>query len=136
MKLMYHEWRMRRALSILLVLFFGFGPLAATLGASDDAGLPACCRRNGAHHCAMSDALQSWMLRTESRMPGFTAPSHCPLYPSASPALIAPVALAAAAAAHSAPVLEALASIPYHASVRSAALETVSDRGPPTSTIA
>lgn len=128
---------MRRILSIFLALFFGFGPLAATLGASDDAGLPACCRRNGAHHCVMSAAMRAWMFEAESRTPGFTAPSHCPLYPTGAPAATAPVhALAAATAAQSAPVFAALAAIPYRASVRSAALRTIAARGPPASTLA
>jgi hypothetical protein len=67
------------------MLLLGFGPLAATLEASDDARLPACCRRLGAHHCAMPDALIAWMARgVESRTPIVTAPGHCPLYPSAA----------------------------------------------------
>src|SRR3954454_15626122 len=44
---------MRRALSILLVLLFGAGPLTFAFSLSDDILLPACCRRHGAHHCAM-----------------------------------------------------------------------------------
>src|SRR3569833_2913797 len=46
---------MRRALSILLVLLFGAGPLTSAFSVSDDILLPPCCRRNGAHHCAMDD---------------------------------------------------------------------------------
>jgi len=43
---------MRRALSITVVLFLGLS-LAAPLLVVDAAGnLPACCRRNGSHHCA------------------------------------------------------------------------------------
>ena len=134
---MYYEGRMRRVLSILLVLFFGFGPLAATVGASDDAGLPACCRRNGAHHCAMSAAMRAWMFKADSRTPGFTAPAHCPFYPNGSTAATAPGhALAVASAAQSALVFEALASVPYRASVRAAALDTIASRGPPTSALA
>jgi hypothetical protein len=47
---------LRRLLSFVLLLAFGL-PLAAPafgLTADADAGLPACCRRNGAHHCAKS----------------------------------------------------------------------------------
>lgn len=47
---------LRRLLSILLLAVFGLpfvAPLLA-LGQGADAGLPACCRRSGAHHCAMS----------------------------------------------------------------------------------
>jgi hypothetical protein len=47
---------MRRLLSILLLAAFAL-PLVAPLLAQDpDAGLPACCRRQGQHHCGMLDA--------------------------------------------------------------------------------
>ncbi len=73
---------MRRWLSILLVLFFVLGPLTSTLQASDEVRLPPCCRRNGAHHCAMSDALMARMAHaTGDPRPAFTTPSHCPYYP-------------------------------------------------------
>ncbi|HUB28761.1 MAG TPA: hypothetical protein VL967_03650 [Terracidiphilus sp.] len=82
---------MRRALAIFLALAFGLGPCTALLQADEDARLPFCCRRHGAHHCAMSD---------ESPQPGstaqFTNPSHCPLYPGNLPATTPPLhALAA-----------------------------------------
>jgi hypothetical protein len=46
---------MRRALATLLVMVFSL-PLLAPLFAltPGDAQLPACCRRDGKHHCAMS----------------------------------------------------------------------------------
>jgi len=67
---------MRRALSILLMLLFGAGPLSFAFNLSDDISLPACCRRHGAHHCAM-DAKQS------QSAPGNTtkARSRCGQYP-------------------------------------------------------
>jgi hypothetical protein len=71
---------MRRALSILLVLLFAAGPLAAALQ-SDDLRLPPCCRRHGAHHCSMSDAMIASMLRLSHGKPILTAPAHCPFYP-------------------------------------------------------
>ncbi|HZQ45254.1 MAG TPA: hypothetical protein VFA99_18525 [Acidobacteriaceae bacterium] len=46
---------MRRLLSILLLAAFAL-PLVApalALAQDPDAGLPACCRRHGRHHCAM-----------------------------------------------------------------------------------
>lgn len=124
---------MRRALSILLVLFFGLGPLSATLEA-DDARLPACCRSHGAHHCAMSAALKAWMLRTESQTPGFTAPSTCPLYRSFLDQDSAPEhALLPAPSAASAPGAQRAIVADYHFAPRSIhhAIRTV--RGPPTS---
>jgi len=79
---MYHLSQMRRVLSIFLVLFFGIGPSPASFGASDDARLPACCRRHGAHHCAMSEEAVAQMVRASSgSTPLLSAPSQCPLYP-------------------------------------------------------
>ena len=49
---------MRRVLSILLLAAFAL-PLVAPLLAlaqDPDAGVPACCRRHGQHHCAMVDS--------------------------------------------------------------------------------
>lgn len=45
---------MRRILALLLVLSFS-GPLIAPVftNSIDEAALPACCRRNGKHHCMM-----------------------------------------------------------------------------------
>jgi hypothetical protein len=81
---------MRRALSILLTLAFGFGPLAFAIGYDDGASLPACCRRHGAHHCAMGTDTRSGSSSEDT--PALTAPSHCPLFPvhqNASPSSIA-----------------------------------------------
>ncbi len=81
---------MRRLFSILLVVFFGLGPLAITLQGSDDPRLPACCRRGGAHHCSMDDAALARIIH-DSGAPAISAPSHCPLYPLSAPAAIASV---------------------------------------------
>jgi len=75
---------MRRALSTSLLLFFLLGPLSAVLPASDDARLPACCRRNGAHHCAMMSRME------HDTSPGFSAPMTCPLYPGVLATLTTP----------------------------------------------
>ena len=80
---------MRRAVSLLLILFFGLGPLTATLQAQDDSRLPACCRRNGAHHCAMSDAMIAAMVRALAGKPVIGAPAHCPCYPGHNHATVA-----------------------------------------------
>jgi hypothetical protein len=43
----------RRALAIALLAVFGFWLIPPSAFASDpEAGLPACCRRNGKHHCS------------------------------------------------------------------------------------
>lgn len=46
---------MRRILASLLLALVGFSLIAPALFASDaDAKLPACCRRNGKHHCTQT----------------------------------------------------------------------------------
>jgi len=72
---------MHRAITFLLTLIFSLGPLATALPGNDEARLPACCRRLGAHHCAM-------MMANGSATPSFSAPMQCPDYPGTAPALI------------------------------------------------
>jgi hypothetical protein len=64
---------MRKAWSMLLLLAFVL-PMAAqamAAGLDSDGGLPACCRRTGAHHCTMAaPAGDSWA-------PVFRAPKEC-----------------------------------------------------------
>jgi hypothetical protein len=73
----------RKLLSILLLALFAL-PLAAPLlamSAQDDASLPACCRRNGAHHCSGMMADQA-----TAATPGqhfAAAYGRCPSYPAA-----------------------------------------------------
>jgi hypothetical protein len=74
----------RRILAITLLFFFCMPLLtpllAMTNRAGDDSGLPACCRRNGVHHCAMS-AEQIERLTSGKH---FTAVhAQCPMYPHA-----------------------------------------------------
>lgn len=78
--------RMRRILASLLAGLFSFLLIAPALSASDpDANLPACCRRDGKHHCAM-------MMRLESRSgPGFQA-DRCPFFPSVNAVPASPTA--------------------------------------------
>ncbi len=48
---------MRRALAAMLVVLFSFPLIAPALASGpNDSQLPACCRRNGKHHCAMQMA--------------------------------------------------------------------------------
>jgi hypothetical protein len=70
----------RRVLSFALLLLFSLpliSPLLA-LTANSDAILPACCRRNGAHHCtqAMHPADPSAGINLSA------IPQHCPAYPA------------------------------------------------------
>jgi hypothetical protein len=93
--------------------------------------LPYCCRRHGAHHCAMDSADNG------ASGPGFNAPAHCPQFPGALPATVAPVFIGAAA-----PVQwSASASVIYSSfalleTARAGRLRSQLDRGPPSLTLA
>jgi hypothetical protein len=128
---------MRRALTILMILFFGLGPFAATLSASDEASVPACCRRHGAHHCAMSARSAALLLETASGQHLFTAPASCPYFPGYT---VAPnttvLALTVAPAG-----LQDLLSVPHspaasRAAARVSQVRTRAGRGPPASPLA
>jgi hypothetical protein len=71
----------RRLLSITLLLLFSLpliSPVLA-LAAGSDANLPACCRRNGAHHCIM----KLHQADSSGQGPTFsTVPQKCPAYPA------------------------------------------------------
>jgi hypothetical protein len=123
---------MRRLLSITLVALLGLPSVMALLPGSDESRLPACCRRNGAHHCAMSAAMMARMMEYVSREPGFAAPSHCPFYPThGSPATAPQFAIAWTPESLAAPIKQFHAAIPFHASASSRELRAAANRGPP-----
>jgi hypothetical protein len=132
---------MRQALSIFLILFFGLGPLAVTLSADDDSRLPACCRRHGAHHCAMSGLtatqMAALMSAAEPGKQNVKAPTTCPYFPGYTVALNS-MTLALAPAPISLPALLAQPHSP--AAGRTTALisqiRTRANRGPPASSLA
>jgi hypothetical protein len=127
---------MRRALSIFFVLFFGLGPFAATLRAGDDARLPPCCRRNGAHHCVLSMRMASMMAQAASGKPIFTAPAQCPGFPGYTAAPTSNT-LALAASLVSLPYLLAQphSSAAGRAAARLSQIRTRAGRGPPASSL-
>jgi len=125
---------MRRALSIVLILFFGLGPLAATLSASDDLRLPSCCRRHGVHHCAMSVRPTAMAEAAPSGKLTLSAPLTCPCFPGyAAAPTTATHALAASPV--SLPILLAPTHSPAvdHAAARLSQIRTRAGRGPPAS---
>lgn len=77
---------MRRGLSISLILLLWLGPFAFVLPGIDESRLPFCCRRHGAHHCAMDT--ESSVAQNEG--PVFSASSHCPRFPASLAACTAP----------------------------------------------
>ncbi len=73
---------MRRILAISLLLLFALPAIAPlfALGSNSDANLPACCRRNGKHHCSMSMEMARALSSTTQAA---AQPMKCPLYPRA-----------------------------------------------------
>ncbi len=128
---------MRRAFSILLVLFFGLGPLAATLSDDDDSRLPSCCRRHGAHHCVMSSRMASIMADAAFGASIVTAPPTCPYFPGYTAGPITAVD-ALTASPVSLPVLLVQAHTPAagRAEPRLSQIRTRASRGPPALSLA
>jgi len=128
---------MRRGVSIVLLLFFTLGPLTVALQADEDARLPACCRRHGAHHCAMSDAMSAKMEASAPGQPIISAPSHCPYYPQGGCATLSPI-YALAPVPNSLPALltQDHSPVAARAAARMSQLRTRADRGPPASILA
>jgi hypothetical protein len=120
---------MRRSLSIILIMVFGLGPLAAAMDGNEEVRLPACCRRHGVHHCALG-ALQS-NAGTQSA-PALAVPTTCPDYPGLAAMFTAPVS---ALAAQSARVPLAATGVRMAAggceAIFSATLGAYAGRGPP-----
>lgn len=73
---------MRRTSAILLTLLFGWMLCAPLLITSTDAGLPACCRRSGAHHCVMGINFDGTGHPTVAQLA-----TRCPMFPKATAAL-------------------------------------------------
>jgi hypothetical protein len=124
---------MRRGFSILLMLLFGLAPLAPALDGSDDAGLPACCRRNGAHHCAMNARAAAMMAKMEAGSgPALSAPLTCPDFPGTASAIVtSPPALVAASIALPLPAARARVVLAVDAAHGSDHAGTHAGRGPP-----
>jgi len=118
---------MRRAVSILIIALFWLAPLSLLLPGTDEANLPICCRRHGAHHCSMpSEAAQRI-----GTTPSFAAPDHCPRYPASATAANTVFALVLPVSA------ETHARAMFHISVHTAQYpgqpRSHSGRGPPAS---
>ena len=130
---------MRRAISILLLALLCFPSLSSafTQSSIDESRLPACCRRNGAHHCAMSEEMVSRIVAAISgKTPTVGAPAHCPFYPTAQNATLTPIFVItpqpASLPAHS---LTERISIACITRVSTAILGARAVRGPPASAL-
>ena len=78
---------LRKLLSILMAAVLGLtfvAPLLAAYGQVPDGWLPACCRRLGAHHCAMNMDMAKKLAAAAGDNPVWTTTSKCcPCYPAA-----------------------------------------------------
>lgn len=123
---------MRRGFSIFLILLFGLGPLSAMVDGGEDTGLPLCCRRHGAHHCAMAAMAQ---MPPDPRT-GFSAPLTCPYFPGSTIALLTPAnAMAATAARLHVAAVRTETRDSREKATRSIPSDAHAGRGPPASTI-
>jgi hypothetical protein len=82
---------MRRWFASILLLLTALLPLQPLIASAQaDASLPACCRRDGAHHCVT----MATMILADPGTQASVRPSPCPLWKiTASPALVAVVAV-------------------------------------------
>ena len=124
---------MRRGFSIFLILFFGLGPLSVLLEGSEDASLPPCCRRHGAHQCAMYAQIMAMRARFGfDPNPAFEAPLTCPLYRGPTFSMLMPAhALTAALAGASAALTNSPAPVHERLAARSITSRAHPGRGPP-----
>jgi hypothetical protein len=123
---------MRRSFSILLILFFGFGPLSVLID-SEDANLPACCRRHGAHQCAMTAMLRD---AASGKIPMASAPLTCPDYPGLAALFTAPPpALTVAEASLLVPREQALIALADYAAPETIPADIHAGRGPPSAAL-
>jgi hypothetical protein len=71
---------MRRALASLVLAAISFPLMATVLFADSESALPACCRRDGKHHCVMTGAA---MDSDAGGVPAIDAVrAKCPCYPT------------------------------------------------------
>jgi hypothetical protein len=66
---------LRRISAILLLALFSFSLIGFAFQPDSDSNLPACCRRNGSHHCSLA-------AHKRSSGVGFSASGQCPMFPT------------------------------------------------------
>jgi len=123
---------MYRGFSIFLILFFGMGPLSVFIDGSDEASLPPCCRRHGAHHCAMKMHMAAMAHLAPDPRPAFNVPLTCPNYPGPSITILMPShALTSGQASPHIAVTHSAALIFARNTVHEGPSRTYDGRGPP-----
>lgn len=84
----WYDLPMRRWSAWILLLLTALLPLQPLItSAQADTSLPACCRRNGTHHCMM---MAMMLAMTDSGSQPIVHPSPCPLWKlTVNPAVVA-----------------------------------------------
>jgi hypothetical protein len=118
---------MRRALALFLLVLSSFPLVAPAALAGAKSNLPACCRRNGEHHCGAMDEA------TASSGVAIHSVSRCPAFPLAT---TAPADARVAVLKNSAVIFGAIVSHPAiyfqtEASYRISFSRSRQKRGPP-----
>ena len=123
---------MRRVPAILLVFVFSFSLIGPALFVDAESNLPACCRRDGKHHCGM---MAQDMAPTPSSGAAVDAlRAKCPFFPSGGAVLPQPGAalLAASQPAGISIVSQIAAPAQAEAGYRISLNRAHHKRGPPT----
>jgi len=108
------------------------GPLAAAFQGMDESRLPACCRRDGSHHCAMDEQTAMSLMQRAQSGPAFDAPSRCPYYPRTVARAAGPAFTLASGAVVAADLaVQPHVAIGTHAARLQPALRNYEGRGPP-----
>ncbi|HVN03344.1 MAG TPA: hypothetical protein VMT86_02940 [Bryobacteraceae bacterium] len=108
---------MRRVPAILLVCVISYSLIGPALFAGAGSDLPACCRRDGKHHCVMMD--MDWAAESASSGPSVAAlQARCPYFPKGG--VLLPQA---------APALLAAVTHVYHAMVHELAIQAQAEAG-------
>ena len=124
---------MRRALAFLLAALFSFELIAPALLAGAAPDLPACCRRNGKHHCAMAGMDGSGGTPAGSTVKAIE--SKCPFFPktTAVPGYSKTIVISVALVAGAPDLTGSAAAVPDDNLSHTALRGPVRKRGPPPS---
>jgi hypothetical protein len=71
---------MRRVPALLLVFLFSFSLIGPALFVDSESNLPACCRRDGKHHCGMLD--RDMAETPSSGLAADALRAKCPFFPN------------------------------------------------------
>src|SRR5258708_24907648 len=123
---------MKRALASLLLVLFSFPLISPALFANSAPTLPSCCRRDGKHHCAMTETAASQTPSGGAVVK--STPSKCPLFPcggSALPDNYKPIRLAESVRYIAPEVVHSDLSPRTHKTPHASPRGEVNKRGPP-----